>query len=432
MNIITTHKNTDFDALASVIGATLLYPQSIGVIPKMVNRNVERFLSTHKSAFNLMLPNEVDHSRVTQLTVVDTNQWHRLDRMEKLRKHPPTIHLWDHHHQPGNIEAQWKCVEFCGAATSLLVRELKRKHIPLSPLDSTVLLIGIYEDTGHLTYPSTTSVDMEAAKYLLDNGADLNVASYILNPPYEESQKNILFKLLETTEKFSHKKLTVGLNILKLEEKVPMLSSVVNMYRKLINVDAVFIIVYSDANSCTIISRSGSDRIDVGAILVQFGGGGHPGAASATIRKKGLNIETIKAQLIDTVKKNRIISATVADLMSYPVVIVPAETSMKKVREIMEEHSIRGVLVGTTDDPEGIIVLSDLKKLKKDRQWKSPVKAFMARNLSFIKPNEDPAEAAQLMVSKNIGHLPVKHNDKIIGIITRTDILTYFYDMLPD
>ncbi len=432
MNIITTHKNTDFDALASVIAATLLYPQSVGVIPRMVNRNVERFLSTHKSAFNLMLPNELDQTRITQLTVVDTNQWHRLDRMEKLRDNPPLIHLWDHHHQPGNIEAQWKCVEFSGAATSLLVRELKRKHIPLSPLDSTVLLIGIYEDTGHLTYPSTTSVDMEAAKHLLDNGADLNVASYILNPPYEEAQKNILFTLLETTEKITHKKITIGLNILKLEEKVPMLSSVMNMYRKLINVDAVFIIVYNDVNSCTIISRSGNDRIDACAILAQFGGGGHPGAASATIRKKGLNIEEVKTQLINIIKNNKVISATVADLMSYPVVIVPADTPMTKVREIMEEHSIRGVLVGTIDNPEGIVVLSDLNKLRQDRQWKSPVKAFMARNLCFIRPDEDPAEAAQLMVSRKIGHLPVRHNDKIIGIITRTDILTYFYNMLPD
>ena len=47
MKIITTHKNTDFDALASVIAGTLLYPGAKGVIPKMVNKNVAQFLSTH-------------------------------------------------------------------------------------------------------------------------------------------------------------------------------------------------------------------------------------------------------------------------------------------------------------------------------------------------------------------------------------------------
>ena len=98
MLIATTHKNTDFDALASVIAATLLYPGCTGVIPKMVNRNVEQFLSTHKTAFNLILPNEVAFEEVTKLIVVDTDQWQRLDRMEKLAKRKDLeIDLWDHH-----------------------------------------------------------------------------------------------------------------------------------------------------------------------------------------------------------------------------------------------------------------------------------------------------------------------------------------------
>lgn len=84
MHIATTHTNTDFDGLASVIAVTLLYPDCIGVVPKMTNKNVGQFLSTHKTAFRIILPNEVRHAEVTKLTVVDTNQWYRLDRMEKL------------------------------------------------------------------------------------------------------------------------------------------------------------------------------------------------------------------------------------------------------------------------------------------------------------------------------------------------------------
>ena len=211
-----------------------------------------------------------------------------------------------------------------------------------------------------------------------------------------------------------------------------MLSSVVNIYRKLINTEAVFIIFINDEESCTIIGRSGSDRINTGAILKHFGGGGHAGAASATIRGEHGGGEKIKEKLVRIIKENKVVSATIADLMSYPVIIVTADTPMRRIREIMEEHSIRGVLVGTVDKPEGIIVLSDLNKLKQERQWSSPVKAFMVRKLKYIAPEVDPAEAAQLMVAKNIGHLPVRHHGKIIGIITRTDILTYFYDMLPD
>ena len=124
--------------------------------------------------------------------------------------------------------------------------------------------------------------------------------------------------------------------------------------------------------------------------------------------------------------------ATVADLMSFPVTIVPGSTPMSGIRDIMQKEKIRGVLVGSEDNLEGIIVLWDLKKLKKEKQWARPVKAYMARKISTISPDMQPSQAAQIMVKKNIGHLPVVHQNKVIGIVTRTDILTYFYGMLPE
>ncbi|MFN2355202.1 MAG: CBS domain-containing protein [Desulfopila sp.] len=433
MKIITTHKNTDFDALASVIAGTLLYPGAVGVIPKMVNKNVEQFLSTHKTAFNIVLPDEVEHDTISTLVVVDTNSWKRLDRMEKLRgREDLAIHIWDHHDQQGDIEASWQCIEPTGAGVTLLLRELQRRNMSLSPLESTVLLIGLYEDTGNLGYPSTTAEDARAAGYLLANDADLNVATFFLNPPYEEAHKDILFKLLENTEKFSHRKIRVAVNILKLDQKVPMLATIVNMYRKLINTEAVFVLFVNNETSCTVIGRSGSDRIDAGAIMKHFGGGGHPGAGSATIKTEHFHPEDIKEKIISIIKENKIRSAVIADLMSYPVTIVSPDTPMHEVRKIMEEESIRGILVGDEQNLEGIIVLWDYKKIKQDRQWQAPVKAFMVRNVTCIPPDLDPAQAAQMMVRHNIGHLPVEHQGRIIGIVTRTDILTYFYDMLPE
>lgn len=433
MEIITTHKNTDFDGLASVIAGTILYPGSTGVIPKMVNKNVERFLSTHKTAFNIVLPNEINHDEVNKLIVVDTNQWRRLDRMEKFKKRDDLIiHVWDHHGKGGDIETAWECQETAGSTVTLMIRELQRRNISLSPLDSTVLLIGLYEDTGHLTYPATNADDAKAAAYLLQNGADLNVAAVFLNPPYEEVQKDILFKLIENTEKFTHRRISVGINIVKLDQKIPMLSAIVNMYRKLISTEAVFAIFINDETTSTVIGRSGSDRVDVGTIMKYFGGGGHPGAASATVKTRDFTPEKIKEHIISVIKENKISSATIADLMSYPVTMVSPETSMKEVREIMEKKHIRGILVGREDNLEGIVVLWDMKKIKQERQWKAPVKAFMIRQVETISPELDPVEAAQMMVKKNIGHIPVEHEGRIIGILTRTDILTYFYNMLPD
>ena len=49
-----------------------------------------------------------------------------------------------------------------------------------------------------------------------------------------------------------------------------------------------------------------------------------------------------------------------------------------------------------------------------------------------IGPGHSPLEAARLMVKHDIGRLPVVDNGLIIGIITRSDTMLYFYDLLPD
>ncbi len=433
MLIATTHKNTDFDGLASVIAATLLYPGCVGVVPKMTNKNVEQFLSTHKTAFNLILPHEVPHDEVKKLIVVDTNQWQRLDRLEKLAgRNDLEIDLWDHHMMgSGDIKSSWSCREQIGSTVTLLVREMQRRGMTLNPLDSTVMLIGLYEDTGHLSYPSTTGEDARAAAYLLENRADLNVAAFFLNPPYEENQKEILFEMMKETEKVTINGYTIGFNCIGLDKKVTDLASIVNMYRKIVNVDALFVIFTSD-NRNTIIGRSGTEKIHIGAALAGLGGGGHAGAGSATVKTSAMSAQQIKEHIVVGLTADKTESIRISDIMSFPVISVPPATPMRDVQNLMAKKKIRGIMVMEDDTIHGIIVLWDLKRVKKEEHWDSPVKAFMSRNIITIEPGVSPSIAAGLMIENDVGYLPVVENNKVIGIVTRTDILTYYYDLLPE
>jgi len=432
MLIATTHKNTDFDGLASVIAATIIYPGCVGVVPKAVNRNVGQFLSTHKTAFNIILPNEIPHEKVSKLIVVDTNQWHRLDRMEKLRDNDSLeIDLWDHHMMgEGNIRPTWSCREHIGATVTLLIREMINKRIDLSPLVSTTLLIGLYEDTGHLTFPSTTAEDARAAAYLLDNDADLNVAGFFLNPPYEETQKEILFEMMKETEKVTINGNSIGFNTILLDKKVPSLAAVVSMYRKIINVDAIFVTFISDSRY-TVIGRSGVENIDIGHIMSHLGGGGHGGAGSSTIKESQMSPVEIRTKIVDLLTVEQAGTVQISDIMSFPVITISPDIPMHEAQTLMASENIRGIMVTENKQIQGIIVLWDLKKVKKERQWNSPVKAFMTRDITVISPSTSPAKAAQTMIKKDIGHLPVVQDGEMIGIVTRTDILTYFYDLLP-
>ena len=84
MQIVTTHKNTDFDALASMIAATLLFPESIPVIPKAINPNVKSFISMHKDILNLRESDDIVIDDIKSIIIVDVNNWSRIDRFNKI------------------------------------------------------------------------------------------------------------------------------------------------------------------------------------------------------------------------------------------------------------------------------------------------------------------------------------------------------------
>ena len=192
------------------------------------------------------------------------------------------IVLWDHHLKNGTIVPHWKCHLEKGATSTLLVRRIKEEEIVLSPIQATLLLAGIYEDTGNLTFPSCTADDAYAAAFLLEQKADLTIISTFLRPAYGEKQKTILFEMLQTANRSRIKGHVVSINKVRIQGHVGSLAVVVRMYLDIINADTAFgIFTDEQRGHCMVIARSNVNSLNVGAILRQLGGGGHPNAASA-------------------------------------------------------------------------------------------------------------------------------------------------------
>ena len=432
MQIVTTHKNTDFDALASVIAATLLYPGSIPILPRNLNPNVKAFLSIHKDLFEVRTVDEINLDEITRLIVVDINSWERLGRMASLKSRPDLeILLWDHHTNEGNINADFRCQEPVGATVSLLARQLKKEGKVLTPIQSTLLLAGIYEDTGNLTFPSTRAEDAYAAAYLLQRKADLNIINTFLRPAYGEKQKDVLFKMLQTARRHKINGYSVSINKIDTQGYVDSLAVVVRMYMDIVNVDVAFgIFSDSDRDRCMVIGRSSVEGFDVGSITRSMGGGGHPSAGAALL--KSVNPDAVEKWIKELIRGNQQASVQISDLMSFPVITVPDDTPMKKVAEILRQKGCTGVPVVRNNRPVGMISRRDFRKIRKETQLNSPVKAFMSTKIMVIEPGKSPMQAARLMVKHDIGRLPVVENEQIIGIITRSDAMLYFYDLLPD
>ena len=432
MQIVTTHKNTDFDGFASVIAATLLFPESVAVLPKTLNPNVKAFLSIHKELFATRTPGDVDAKQVERLIVVDTNSWSRLDRMDSLRgRKGIEVWVWDHHLEKGSIQAHRSCIEPVGATTTLLVRELKAKRKILTPMQATLLLAGIYEDTGSLGFPSTRAEDAYAAGWLLERKADLNILSTFLKPAYSEKHKAILFQMLQHAKRSRVKGHSVSINQLSVEGHVDGLAVVLRMYMEILNVDAAFGVFFDPGKDrCMVIGRSQSEELDVGAIMRSMGGGGHHRAGSAQVR--GISPDAVGQQILERIKGHQQASVQISDLMSFPVHTVTAATRMEEVAMILRAKGVTGLPVVEKEKIVGMISRRDFRKMRKESQIASPVKAYMSNEVLSIAPSQSPMQAVQLMVQHDIGRLPVVEDGRLIGIITRSDVMRYYYDLLPD
>jgi tRNA nucleotidyltransferase (CCA-adding enzyme) len=433
MQIVTTHQSMDFDALASIVAGTLIYPDALAVIPKAVNPNVKAFLSIHKDMFEMYRTSDIDLSEVTRLIVVDTNKWARLDRMASLKDKPALeVWMWDHHDPVDcDLDPDWKCQEAAGANITLMLRAVRELGIDISPIQATLFLSGLYEDTGNLIFSSATAEDAYAAGYLLEQKADLKILRTFLQPAYGEKQKDILFEMLKNASRRAINNYNVSINTARISGHVNNLSLVVHMYREIVNVDAAFgIFVQPKNEKCIVIGRSVVQDINIGSIMRSMGGGGHPGAGSAML--KAVNPVALKEWLVELLKGNQESSIQVQDIMSSPVVTVPPDMVMAEVAEILEEKGCTGFPVSQNGKLMGVISKRDFKKLKKPSQFQSPVKAFMSTRNITISPDRSPMHAARLMVKHDIGRLPVVEDGKIIGILSRSDAMRYFYDALPD
>jgi tRNA nucleotidyltransferase (CCA-adding enzyme) len=72
-----------------------------------------------------------------------------------------------------------------------------------------------------------------------------------------------------------------------------------------------------------------------------------------------------------------------------------------------------------------MLTLRDIMKGRKQNQMNSPVKAYMRTKLITCSPGANMREIENYLFINSIGHLPVIDNGKLIGIITRSDLLNY-------
>ena len=180
MEVITSHIQADFDALASMLAAKMLYPGALLIFPGSQEKGVRDYLmhAPHVNSEVVKLKN-IDLDAISRIIIVDTRQASRIGPFaEILGRKGLEVIIYDHHPaSPDDIKGQEEYCKELGSNIALMMDIINTKGCKPSPEIATVMAMGIYEDTGSLLFPSTTPQDCLALATLLTWGADLNQVS---------------------------------------------------------------------------------------------------------------------------------------------------------------------------------------------------------------------------------------------------------------
>lgn len=426
MRVITCHVNTDFDAFSSMIAASKIYNDAVMVFPGSVSKDVSKFLVMYRGIFDIKRIHDINIDEVEELIIVDTNSKTRIGDFAKIIDNPSlTKIVYDHHPTVDTmINASDAVIEEVGSNTTIMVNELIRKNIDISSIEATIFTIGIYADTNCLTFSSTKASDAKVVAYLLEKGAKLDVVNSFMEHRMSKEQDKLFLDLINAIKVIELDNYVIGISKIDMNDYV---NDVAFITRKILEVrgyDAMFSVVKME-NKVYVVARSKSDSINVGNIMRELGGAGHPRAASSRI--KGGDVEEISKKLVDIIKQNVKPNMTANDIMTYPVKTVSGSTKIREVNEMILRYGHTGFPVVDDDKLIGIIARRDIEKAILHKLEDSPVKAYMSKNVITIDKNMPVEEIQESFVENNIGRVPVIEDGNIVGVVTRTDLLKNTY-----
>lgn len=423
MKVITTHFNADFDALSSMVAAKKLYPDAVLVFPGSQEKTVRDFLIRSTLYFmNIAKIKDIDSRKVDTLIVVDTKQKGRIGEFAKLVEEGRVkVHVYDHHPpSKDDIEGEIKVTGSSGACVSLLVDLLRKKGCDISPEEATIMMLGIYEETGSFHYPSTARSDFEAASFLLSKGGRVDLVADILVKEMSPEQVHVLNDLIEAAVVHNVNGLDVVITEGSTESYVSDLAVLVQKFRDMENLNAVFALFRMD-DRVYIIGRSRIPEVDVGRILAPMGGGGHKEAASATLRK-GTIVEA-KSRLIEHLRSMVKPLWAARDIMFFPVVSVDQDATIRQARDILTKYNINSLPVTSANRVVGIMTRQIVEKAAFHRLEEIPLREYMVTDFSVVRPADSIERVKEIIVGGNQRFLPVTEDGALVGAVTRTDLL---------
>ncbi len=450
--LITCHENADFDAFASLIGASLIYPDAILLFPGTQENNLQRYIDeVAREHYSIISPKELKNSQeliesIDRVVIVDTRQSSRLLHIQEvLELKKAKIIVWDHHPpSEDDIEADEEHIEQIGAVSSLISLELLQKDNPyknISSIEATLLSLGIHIDTGSFTYVSTTEKDFKAASLLWKVGIDAQQIRLYMRTELTPSHIKALNELLETAEYHEIVDQKIVIASTSSDDYIHDFALLAPRFMEM-QPCKVFFALAQMAEKIQVLARSTEANLNVGAVCSAIGGGGHEFAASASV--KNMPISEVKDLLIKEIYLQLNLHKLASTLMTTPVVRVYENTSMGEASTIMIRYGLKAVPVFKINTRTCIGWITQ-EQASRGAQLnhltsESSVALYMQREFKVISLKAHLQDIMDIIIGEKQRLLPVVNSPEVdltqeellqfptVGVITRTDLIRLFSD----
>jgi tRNA nucleotidyltransferase (CCA-adding enzyme) len=419
VQLVLTHENTDFDGLASQLAVWKMHPQARPVLPRRPNRNLRDFLTLYWDELPYVRYEDLSRRmEVERIYLVDTQTLVTPKGMSE----GTVVQIIDHHPLSRDLPPNWTYSgEEVGATVTLLLEQIIADGLSLTPVEATLLTLGIYEDTGSLVYPTTTVRDLRCATWLVEHGANLTVVSDFLHHPLTEQQLDLYEALLDSAEAIDFAGHTVVVALATAKGYVEEISTLAHKIRDLYDPAGLFLLV-DLGEHLQLVARSTTDAVDVGHLASHFGGGGHTRAAAALIRH--MNLEEARQALLGFLERHIHPIETVGQIMSYGVHTLSPDHTVDEAAEEMVRYGFEGFPIVDQDDTiVGILTRREIDRAQRLRLGSMPVSHYMTKGDIYVTPNDSVERLQQIMTRFGVGQVPVVGEGEIMGVVTRTDLI---------
>ena len=123
----------------------------------------------------------------------------------------------------------------------------------------------------------------------------------------------------------------------------------------------------------------------------------------------------------------------IRDIMEKDVITIENDKTAQDAAKIIAENDISFLVVMNNGIPQGVLSESDFVRRIAVEDKKSSqilISEIMSYKFRSVGPTTTIEDAIQKMLNKNIRRLLVLDNEKLVGVITQTDLASYLRDQL--